>query len=99
MSQKLRYLIPWPGPQVMFVIRIREEFPTMDMQSSPDSVYQIFITERKLPHTNFECEYKVQSIEIAQAPSTTEYSFISILSASQWYMDFCGADPLHVTKN
>lgn len=40
----------------------------MDMQSSPDSVYQIIITETKLPHRNFECEYKVKSIEIAQVP-------------------------------
>lgn len=29
------YLIPWPGPQAKFLIRISEEFPTIDMQSSP----------------------------------------------------------------
>lgn len=29
------YLIPWPGPQAKFLIWISEEFPTIDMQSSP----------------------------------------------------------------
>jgi len=29
------YLIPWPGPQAMFLILIREELLTIEMQSSP----------------------------------------------------------------
>ena len=29
------YLMPWPGPQIMSLIRIREELPTIEMQSSP----------------------------------------------------------------
>ena len=29
------YLIPWPGPQTMFLILIREELLTIEMQSSP----------------------------------------------------------------
>lgn len=28
--------MPWPGPQEMFLIQTREEFLTIEMQSSPE---------------------------------------------------------------
>jgi hypothetical protein len=34
--------MPWPGPQEIFLIQIREEFLTMEMQSSPEMGHKVY---------------------------------------------------------
>lgn len=67
--KSLYYLIPCPGLQKIFLIRILEELLTIDMQSSPFLyLKQIFVRRRLKERWVFKgfCDWELESISSAE---------------------------------